>query len=77
MANNSFAIVVAGALVAASLLLALLVDRYQISGGATVNGVPAVWRLNVRTGVTTICILASESEPRSQSVADQYRVECR
>ncbi len=76
MHNNSIAILIAGALIATALVMGLMVDRYEAAGGATVNGIPAVWRLNVRTGIASLCMVASEPHPRSNDPVEQYRVQC-
>jgi hypothetical protein len=77
MPNNSVAILIAGALVSAALLIGLMVDRYEAVGGAMVNGTAAAWRLNVRTGVMTLCMVATDPSPSSNAPVDQYRVQCK
>ncbi len=75
--NNAVAILIAGALIAAALLAHLMVDRYQPGGGFTVDGMPGLWRLNMRNGAVTPCLLVRDPEPRTQRPVDQYYVQCR
>ncbi len=77
MFGNSVAIVVAGALVAVALLLGLMVDRYQIVSGLSLDGVPALWRLNVRNSNVSVCALTRDKNPVGHEIADQYYVYCR
>ena len=77
MTANSVAIVVAGALVATALLLGLMVDRFQMIGGLTLDGTPSVWRLNTRNGNVSVCVLTRDKNPVGHEIADQYYVYCR
>lgn len=75
--KNAVAILIAGALIAAALFAHLMVDRFQPAGGFILDGTPGVWRLNVRNGSVTLCLLERDPEPRTKDAVDQYYVKCR
>jgi 5,10-methylene-tetrahydrofolate dehydrogenase/methenyl tetrahydrofolate cyclohydrolase len=77
MPNHSIAIVIAGGLIAAALLAFLMVDRYQIVNAGTVDGRPALFRLDERNGSVTVCLLMTDRHPRTTDLVDQYFVQCR
>ena len=77
MPSGSTAVLIAGALISIVLLFGLMVDRYEAVGGTVINGTPAAWRLNVRTGVMSLCMVANDPNPSSRAPVDQYRVQCK
>ena len=73
---RSGSIVLAGALIALATVLGLLVDRFELAGGTTINGIPATWRINTRTGLVSLCVAIHNPGAQNDAAVDQYRVQC-
>ncbi len=72
------AILIAGLLVALAITAHLMVDRFElVSGGLTIEGYPAIWRLNVRNGHVTPCVLLPDPTPPNPLPTGKYYVRCR
>ena len=75
--DNSISILVSGGLIAAALFGGLMVDRYQVAGTFAVDGTPAVWRLNVRSGSVSLCLLNRHAENGGADWTNKFGVQCR
>ncbi len=71
------AILIAGLLIAGAIALTSMVDRYQLQAGLTIEDTPAAWRLNVRSGKVTVCMLAPVIKPAGPEPVERHLVQCR
>ena len=64
------AVLLAGALIAAALVLPLLLPKYQIVGNSDSGA--AVTRLNVRTGAVVLCVPHTDVRPAGENAVVTY-----
>jgi len=68
----SSAILVAGGVIAAALVVGRFVPLYQIAPGVDGAGDPMLWRLNVITGAVEICPAKRVVSAKQETGADPF-----